>query len=238
MPRIGWGWLAPSPFCAKAELYLIWIGAPYRAAPTLSAAAGPRKKLPWIEDGGEVIADSERILDHLARTRGDPLGEAKIDPARRARHHLARRTAEESLYFALVAERWLDPAVAPAYQRDLLAGLPAPARPLVGAMARRMLTQQLWAQGTGRHPLPEILARGARDVEALAWALGDGPFFAGDAPAAVDAAIWGALANLWYTPVDGALKRAVGAQPALVAWLDRVSARAPLPSPGGPAAER
>lgn len=225
MPRIGWGILAPSPFCAKVELYLKMIGAPYEARPTLSAAGGPRKKLPWIEDSGERIADSEVILDHLRRTRGDPLGEDHLPADRRALHHLARRTAEESLYFVVVAERWQDPAMYAAYTRDLLASMPAVGRPVVAAVARRMLTRQLWEQGTGRHPLPEALARGARDVDALAWALGDAPFYGGDAPTGTDAALWGSLANIWFVPHEGTLKRAVAAHPRLVAWLERVADR-------------
>jgi len=217
--------LGTSPFCAKVELYLQMIGAPYEARPTLSAAGGPRKKLPWIEDGGARVADSEVILDHLRRTRGDPLGEERIPLAARQVHHLVRRTAEESLYFVVVAERWQDPAMYAAYTRDLLTSVPAVGRPLVAAMARRMLTRQLWEQGTGRHPLPEALARGARDIEALAWALGEEPFFAGDAPAGIDAAVWGALANIWFVPQEGVLRRAVGAHPALVGWLERVADR-------------
>ncbi len=222
MPRIGWGLVSPSPFCAKVELYLRMLDLPFELRPTLSAAAGPKKKLPWIEDGGVVVADSGAIVEHLRRRRGDPLGEDALDPAERGRRHLVRRTVEESLYFVLVAERWLDPEVLRAYRRDLLGSLPAPARPLVGAMAARLLRRQLWEQGTGRHSLPELRARGAEDLAALASALGDRPFFAGDAPAAIDATVWGSLANLWYVPVEPPLRRSLAGHPTLIAYLERL----------------
>lgn len=235
MPRIGWGLLAPSPFCAKVELLLRMRGEPVELRPTLQAGAGPRKKLPWIEEGDERVADSEVITTWLEQRRGDVLGEAAVPVERRQVLHLARRTAEESLYFVLVAERWEVPSIYRAYTHDLLAGLPAPARPLVAQMARRTLRQQLWQQGTGRHPLAEALERGARDIEALAAVLGGREWFGGDAPVSADAAIWGSLANIWYTPVDGRLKRAVGQHATLVSWLDRVADRwcadVPLPTP-------
>lgn len=225
MPRIGWGLLAPSPFCAKIELILRMMAIPHRLAPGLSAADAPRKKLPWIEDGALVVADSERIVAHLEATRGPLPGEAHLTDERRATLHLARRTAEESLYFVIVAERWADDAHRRAYARDLTASMPALARPLVTRMAHRMLTRQLWQQGTGRHPLAEALQRGFDDIDAIARTLGDAPWFGGDEPVAVDAALWGSLANIWYTPIDGRLKRAVGGHANLVGWLERVTAR-------------
>lgn len=238
MPRLAWGDLSPSPFCAKVEAYLRLADLPYEARPTLSASAAPKKKLPWIEDDGVPIADSGAILAHLIATRGDPLGDLAIDAAEAARRHLLRRTVEESLYFLLVAERWLDPDVAPAYQRDLLAAVPALMRPVVGAMASRMLRRQLWEQGSGRHSLPEVRARAADDLAALAAALGDGPYFAGDRPGAIDTTVWGSLANLWLIPVDTPLRQAVGAHPALVAYVDRLRARlagqTPPPVPDQP----
>jgi glutathione S-transferase len=225
MPRIGWGLLAPSPFCAKIELILRMMAIPHRLAPGLSAADAPRKKLPWIEDGALVVADSERIVAHLEATRGPLPGDARLTEARRATLHLARRAAEESLYFVIVAERWSDDAHRRAYARDLTASMPALARPLVTRMAHRMLTQQLWQQGTGRHPLAEALQRGVDDIDAIARVLGDEPWFGGADPVAVDAALWGSLANIWYTPIDGHLKRAVAGHPNLVGWLARVAER-------------
>lgn len=225
MHRIGWGLLAPSPFCAKVELFLRILGLPYEARPTLSTADAPRKKLPWIEDGGQRVADSENIVTHLRTQAGDPFGEAGIPRERAALHHLTRRTVEESLYFVLVAERWLDPSLHRAYAADLLRPMPGPARPLVDLMVSRMLRRQLWEQGTARHPLDEAIGRGVQDLDAVEVALGDAPFFGGERPAAIDASVWGSLANLWYIPAESRLKAAVAARPRLVAYLDRVTER-------------
>jgi glutathione S-transferase len=222
MPTVGWGLLAPSPFCLKVEVALRMAGVAYSPHRALTATGAPRGKLPWVEDAGTVIADSQRVLEHLAATRGDPLGDLAQPAAARARAHLARRVAEESLYFALVDERWRDPQVRAAYTRDLLAGLPAPARPIVRSLAGRMLLAQGRAQGVGRRPREEVSAEGARDLEALAAALGDAAWFGGERPCGVDAAVFGQLANLWYIPVQTPLRAALGEHPGLVAFLERV----------------
>jgi len=197
----------------------------HERAPTLTANRAPRGKLPWIDDDGVVVADSERILAHLSTTRGDPLDENGLTAAERARHHLVRRTVEESLYFAIVAERWQDPSIRDAYSRDLLAGMPAPARPLVRSMAHRMLVKQLWQQGTGRHPLDEVIARAGADVDAVAITLGDAAWFGGDRPRAIDAAVFGSLANVCYTPTPTRIGAHVRRHPNLMGWLDRLRAR-------------
>jgi glutathione S-transferase len=225
MAPVGWGLLAPSPFCLKAELCLRMAGRQYTLRPTLTADRAPRGKLPWAEDGAVVVEDSQRLVEHLQAAHGDPLGDLALSAAQRGRAHLARRVAETSLYFALVDERWRDPEVRAAYAGDLLAALPALARPWVRAYATRALLQQGRAQGTSRRPREEVTAEGAADLDALAVALGDDPWFTGDRPTSVDAAVFGQLANLWYVPVHTPLRRALAARPSLVAFLERVRTR-------------
>jgi len=224
MPRIGWGLLSPSPFCLKLETYLRMRGDAYELAPTLLANRAPRGKLPWIEEGRQRVADSANIVRWLEQ-RGDVLGEASVDPAARARGHLVRRTVEESLYFAIVAERWRDPVIRKRYTDDLLASMPRPARMVVARLARLALERQLWQQGFGRHDLETVRAMAAEDLAAIATVLGDSPFVTGDSPRAVDASLFGSLANLWHIPIETPLRQALAGHPNLVGFVDRMRAR-------------
>ncbi len=223
-PRIGWGLLGPSPFCVKLEVILRMRGDAYELRPTLSTARSPRGKLPWIEHAGQRVADSGVIVQRLERA-SDVLGEAEVPPDARARAHLTQRTVEESLYFVLVAERWRDPAIRARYTNDLFAGLPKPARPLVGHVAARVLERQLWQQGAGRHDLEVLREVARRDLASVAWALGDAPYFTGARPRAVDASVFGLLANLWHIPIDGPLRQAVARHENLVQFVERMRAR-------------
>jgi len=208
----------------KLEVYLRMRGDAYTLRPTLLANRAPRGKLPWLEDGVTTIPDSSAITAELQR-RSDVLDEASVDAATAARAHLVRRTTEESLYFALVAERWRDPAVLARYSSDLLASMPAVARPLVTRVARRQLERQLWQQGYGRHSLPAIHAIAAADLAAIATILDDRPYFTGDRPRAVDASVFGLLANLWHIPIETPLRRAVATHENLVGFIDRMRTR-------------
>lgn len=222
MPRIGWGHLNPSPFCMKVEVWMRLAGVEHRVAPTLMATRAPRKKLPWIELEGRRLADSEVIITTLARDRGDPLGDAGGPTGS---GHLLRRTFEESFYFGLVAERWLDETVKRDYTAALLAGLPAPLRPLTRTLAERALARQLWEQGTGRRPLAEIAEGMAADLTAASDVLSDAMYFGGDTPRALDATMYSFLSNVWHIPVETRSKRVVSRLPRLVAYLDRMERR-------------
>ena len=72
-----WGLPNPSPFCMKVETYLRMAGLPYEAINGALPFKAPKKKLPYIEDGTQLIADSGFILEYLKATHGDPLRNLK-----------------------------------------------------------------------------------------------------------------------------------------------------------------
>jgi len=85
-----------SPFCCKLETWLRIAGIPYEVVDTPDPRAGPKGKLPFIEDAGVRIADTSLIVDYLVKTRGvDP--DARLDASQRAIALLVQRTLEEQL---------------------------------------------------------------------------------------------------------------------------------------------
>ena len=62
----GMGLPDPSPFVMKAELLLKMSGQPYRVD-TKGFSKAPKGKLPYIDDDGEIVADSTFIRWHLEK---------------------------------------------------------------------------------------------------------------------------------------------------------------------------
>lgn len=60
--------------------------------------------MPYIEDEGQVIADSGFILDYLKATYGDPL-DSRLTAQERAVALGFRRLLEENLYWVAVYSR-------------------------------------------------------------------------------------------------------------------------------------
>jgi glutathione S-transferase len=213
-----------SPFVAKLETYLQLARIPYEVR-----AGDPRKsrkaKLPvLIDSDGTRLVDSQFIIEHLKRTRGDVL-DGDLDPASRARQHSLRRLFEESFYWVLVHARWIDEPTWQKVRVHLFGTLPVPLKLLVPTLARRSVRMQLYAQGYGRHTREELAQVARDDLDAIVAQLGSGPFFGGDRPRSIDATAYGFLVNLIHPPFDTWLGVMTRGHPALVQYADRVEKR-------------
>lgn len=210
-----------SPFCAKVEFYLRLRRLPHRVVEGAPTGA-PKGKLPYVVIDGRTIADSADIVAHL-EAAGPGLDDG-LDAAARARAHVIVRTLEESLYFAMVHDRWSVEANWPRVRDGLLGGLPAPIRPLVAGLVRRKVRRDLAGQGYGRHSVEEVRRRGIADIDAIADLLGAGPFVLDDRPRVVDVVLHAFVDNLIAGGFPGPLTQAVAARPELVAHHARMAA--------------
>jgi glutathione S-transferase len=199
----------PSPFVTKAEVLLKMAGLPYRVD-TGGFNKAPKGKLPYIEDDSEIIADSTFIRWHLERKYKIDFDRGLI-PEQRAIAWAFEKMFDEHLYWALVHARWMDDANFAKGPATFFRRIPALMRPLLVAMIRRRVRQNLHGQGIGRHTPAEIVALGTRSVDATADFLGTKPFMMGAEPTGLDATgiafVAGVLCPLFDTPLRSAAER-------------------------------
>src|SRR5258708_22203549 len=166
----------PSPFVMKADLLLKMANLPYRAERASDPRKAPKGKIPYIDDDGEVIADSTFIRWHLEK-------KYKIDfdlgltPEQRATAWAFEKMAEDHLYWALLDARWMNDANFLKGPSLFFRGVPAPMRPFIVAMVRRKVRHALHAHGMGRHSEAEIAALAIRSIDAIADFLASKPSF-------------------------------------------------------------
>lgn len=208
----------------KVETYLRMAGLQYECPRSANHFKSPKGKLPYIDDGGKVVADSTFIVDYLKATYGDKL-DASLSPAERALGVLIQRTFEESLYWTVLYSRWIDDAGFAKVDEAFFAHLEFPLRQLIPIFARRGLRGQLHGQGTGRHSRDEIYAIGCRDITALAEILGDKPYYLGEQPSSVDGTGYAFLANLLWVPIDLPMQAHASKYSNLDAYCRRMKAR-------------
>src|SRR5262245_34003890 len=89
-----WGLPTAGPFGLKLEACLRMLDIPYTRVYENDNRKGPKRKSPWIEDGGARRGDSELILQHVEATRGKRL-DCELSPVERARAHVMRGMLEE-----------------------------------------------------------------------------------------------------------------------------------------------
>jgi glutathione S-transferase len=212
-----------SPFCLKLESYLRMAGIPYTAR-MADFGKAPKGKIPFIEEEGSYLGDSQFIIEHLKRKHGDTL-DAKLSAAEVAQGHLVRRVLEESVYWHIIQERWVSQEGWRTYKPVFGSFFPPVVGKLVTPMIRRGVTKAAHTQGLGRHRPEEILEMGKADVSAVAAVLGDKPFLLGENPTSFDAALYAFIVSILAFPVDSPLRKYTQGQQNLVRYCERFQQR-------------
>ena len=177
------------------------------------ASAAPRGQLPYIIDDGEVIGDSETILDHLTAKHRLTI-DAALTAQQRRQNLLITRLLDD-LYWVMSYSRWKDERFWPAFQAALLREHPnLTAADL--AKAREFNAQRYHFQGIGRYTPDAAYARGLADLDVLDHVISDEGYVHGAKPTRIDAGLYGFIANIHFYDIDTPLKQFVAAHPKLV----------------------
>lgn len=213
----------PSPFVTKVEMLLKLSGQPFESKHG-DLRKTPKGKLPYIDDSGEIIADSTFIRWHLEKKYGLDL-DAGLTPEQRSISWAFEKMAEDNFYWTMVDARWMDEDNFNKGPRLFFNAVPAALRPIVIAMVRRSLRKTIHGQGTGRHSKDEIVALGIRSIDAIAAYLGDKPFFMGDEPKAADAMMFACVAGTLCPHFESPIRTAAERHDNLRRYVGRITAR-------------
>lgn len=221
-----WDLPDPSPFCTKVITYLQLANIPFEAVAGMNnVRRAPKGKLPFIEDGGEIVADSGFIIPYLQKKHNNPVYEPS-DPQERGALRAITRMLDEDLYFSIVYTRWLDEDNWRQYTfPQFFSKLPWPISTVVPAMIRRNVKQSLHRQGMGRHSPSEIMEIGKKDLAAVRDYLGNKPFIAGDQVSVADATVYAFVTGAARPPHASSMKRFVESDSTLMEYLARMDAR-------------
>jgi glutathione S-transferase len=191
-----------SPFCEKLELFLRMSALDFKAIDG-NVVTAPKGKLPLIEHGENLVPDSELAIRYLINTFGGNkthLGRIriKLTPEEQARSVLLTNLTNDSLYQLLLHARWVDLSVWNVLKGLYFGDLPLLFRLLIVPSFRRSVVEWLWGHGYSRYSQKDRVWLARREIDALATILGDHPYFNGDEPTPVDAAVFGILDNVIY----------------------------------------
>jgi glutathione S-transferase len=211
-----------SPYVTKTEVHLRLAGLPYfkeASAPQFS----PKGQLPWMDDDGELIADSHFIRLHLERKYGIDFDEG-LCVVERAQAWAIERMVENQFAWTLIHARWLIPenfAKGPAHFFDQM---PPTAQEDMRRQVQGQVAETVRAVGVGRHSEAEILSLGVRSLAALSALLGDKPFLMGARPTSVDAVAFGVLAGVLTPFFEAPLRDRAMTFGNLTGYVDRMMA--------------
>ncbi len=205
----------------KVFAFLKLAGVAFTHEHVFDASAAPRGQLPYIDDDGDVVGDSETIIAHLVGKYRLTI-DAALSPAQRTTNLLVTRMLDD-LYWVMSYSRWKDERFYPAFRDGFMAqhsridaaGLDK---------ARDYNAQRYFFQGIGRYTPDRSYARGIADLQALADLIPAGGYLHGARPTSIDAGIYGFIANIHFFPIPTPLKQFVTAHPNLVRHCEAIHA--------------
>jgi glutathione S-transferase len=202
-----------NPFGLKVYAFLKLVGLPFRHEHSFHAKAAPRSQLPYLDDDGRHVGDSDTIIAHLTGKYRLTIDGALTD-AQRTTDLMIRRTLDD-LYWVMSYSRWKDPQFWPLFPDAMLAAHPNLTRADIDA-ARTYNFERCSYQGIGRYEPGEVYQRGIANLAAVASLIGEDGFVFGPRPTGIDAAIYGFVANIYFYPIDTPLRRFVASHQHLV----------------------
>lgn len=213
-----------SPFCMKLETYLRMAKLPFEIVTSMNPGKAPKGKLPYINDGEKIIADSGLIIDYLKQTYGDSLDQ-HLSEQQKAEALAWRRLMEEHLYWALVYSRWIDEANWPKMRSRVFGRLPFLMRSFIANRVQKRVRNRLIGHGMGLHTQMEVYQLAMQDLFAIATHLGEKPFFMGDEPTSIDACVYAYLANFIETDMQSPMIAYAKSNPVFAAYCARMKER-------------
>jgi len=220
-----WSLASMCPHSLRLETYIRMLKIPFMVDIPSDNTAGPSGCLPYITDGPDYGGVS-RIFNHLATKYGSKLDE-HLSESDRAMSHCICRMIEGPLVAAINASRYGSSGNWKLVRQALRISLPKAFsktivnKPVTFAHKRRMLGAVESLGYTADNALDE----GCRDIITLSKLLGTKQFMFGDTPTSVDAAVYGALANIIVPPIESPLKRKALELSNLVHYVERMRQR-------------
>jgi len=183
----------PSPFAMKGEMLLKLAGVEY-ITEIGDVRKAPKSKMPVLHDGDEVVPDTTFIRFHLEDKHGIDF-DKRLSPRDRGIAWSVEKMLEESLYFAIMHERWAVDENFDRGPRKFFDEIPAPVRGLLVRIIRKQVKRTLWGQGISRHSRTEICRLAARVLASVSDVMGDNKYLMGSRACGADATVFSFVAS-------------------------------------------
>ena len=192
----------------KVFAFLRLADVPFRHEHLFDASAAPRQQLPYIDEDGTAIGDSETIIAHLISKYKLSI-DAALTPAQHDTRLLVTRMLDD-LYWVMSYSRWKDERYWPVF-RDALLREHASVTEAGLLKAKEFNAQRYHYQGIGRYTPDAAYARGLADLDVLARLVPAQGYVFGPQPTSIDAGLYGFVANILFYAIETPLKRFVDA---------------------------
>lgn len=209
-----------SPFCMKAEAYLLYRDIPYKPVPS-SPRKSASKQVPFIVNGTKTIADTEAIIDHFEAHQAQPL-DATLSLRQRANARMIRHLVEQDLFWQINYMRWGDASGWAQFGPILKAHIPRTMRGPAVFMIRHRLQTQMRQHGLQPNNPAAAYAKGKALLGTLDDFLSGQDFSFGEVPGRLDMTLYAFIANIMDQTHQNPLQDHARSLPNLPGYCERM----------------
>ncbi len=176
----GLGVVDLSPFVMKVDTLLRLANLPYQLkADARHMSQAPKKKLPYIDDDGQLISDSYFIAHYLKEQYQIDFDEW-LTAEQKALSQLIINSLEDNFYFCIVYSRWLPEGDWIDFKQHIFSKLPSVLKLIIPNVARKQVKLTLNKQGISRHSEEQVFEIYNNSLQHLSTMLGKQQYFMGD----------------------------------------------------------
>ncbi|MCW8416707.1 glutathione S-transferase family protein [Fluoribacter dumoffii] len=192
-----------NPFGLKVDTFLRLTHINYQQEHIVNIQNAPRGQLPYLDDAGQIITDSNNMLHYLQQKYVNI--DLKLTEKQRNLHFLITRMLDNHLYWVMSYSRWQDDQFWPLFKAEFLKQLPELSETSLEQI-RKYNIEKYHYQGIGRYFPKDIYQSGIDDLQAILHILEDKEFIFGSSIHTLDACCYGFLANIVYLNIETPLK--------------------------------
>lgn len=221
----GFGVPDPSPFVLKIDCYMRMAHIEFETIPDVgNLRKAPKGKLPFIDDGGITVADSQFIISYLQNKFPIDL-DSSLSNEQKSIGYLLGKSLDENLYWCLVYSRWAKDDTWMHVKKTFFGSMPFPLKYMVPPLARKGVISALKKQGLGKHSEEEIKTIAQQTFQALSELLGDKPYFFGEHPCTFDATAFAFLSEFISVSLNNQFNDLARDYGNLVAYCNHIRAK-------------
>ena len=209
-----------NPFGLKVETFLRLAKVDFEPRNILDTKDAPRGQLPYIDDNGKIITESNYIIQYISE-KYHVVMDNDLTPQQTTVQFFITRMLDNHLYWVMSYSRWQDERFWPLFKAEFQRHFPDVSESALEKVRQNNMEKYRY-QGIGRYDPKDVYQSGIDDLSAISSALGKNDFIFGDKPHTVDAACYGFLANIFYFEIETPLKDFINKEISLKNYINRI----------------
>ena len=209
-----------NPFGLKVFSYLKLNNISFKTINTIDVSKAPRNQLPYIDDHGEIISDSNDIIRYIDKKYNLNMDE-NLNIEQQTMLKLVTSLLDNHMYWIISYSRWSDKKPWLQFKKEFMKSVPEIGEKNLEVI-RQYNLKKYQTHGIGRYSSDYVYNSGIENIKIIESILGCNKYIFGDSITSLDCTCYAFLSSIYYFQLDTPLNRYIQNSPLTVAYIERL----------------